>query len=214
MVNGVTFKVCGLTSASDAAAAVAAGADFLGFIFHPASPRHLEDDRFLRLRRDLPGVPRVAVCVAPEPARLARLAEWGFDAYQVHCDGGEATSAIDAWAGTVGRARLWLAPRLAPGELLPAAWLARADTFLLDSFHAGKFGGTGSTGDWAQFRRWAGAYPEKRWILAGGLTPENVAAARAETGARFLDVNSGVESAPGVKCGERLGALRRALELS
>ena len=61
------------------------------------------------------------------------------------------------------------------------------------------FGGTGKTGDWAKFARHRTTYPQTHWMLAGGLTPENVEEAVRASGARFVDVNSGVESAPGVK---------------
>ena len=211
MVNGVTLKVCGLTSASDAAAAADIGADFLGFIFHPASLRHVGEANYARMAPQLPTGHKVAVCVAPAPADLARLAALGFDAFQVHFDPDTPVAAIGAWAETVGFARLWLAPRLRPEEEVPSAWLPFAETFLLDTFQADKFGGTGRAGDWSKFRRLATAHPGKTWILAGGLGPDNVAAALVATDTRFLDVNSGVESAPGLKSREKLHALRRAL---
>ena len=93
----------------------------------------------------------------------------------------------------------WLAPKLPPGEDVPAAWLPLAKHFLLDTFHAQTFGGTGQTGDWPKFARHRRNHPDKTWILAGGLNPANVGAALRESGATFLDVNSGVETAPGVK---------------
>jgi phosphoribosylanthranilate isomerase len=74
-----------------------------------------------------------------------------------------------------------------------------AKFILLDTFHAEGFGGSGKTGDWGKFARHQAAYPENFWILAGGLSAENIGAALAGTGARWVDVNSGVESAPGVK---------------
>ena len=91
------------------------------------------------------------------------------------------------------------APKLPPGEDVPAAWLPLAKHFLLDTFHAQTFGGTGQTGDWPKFARHRRNHPDKTWILAGGLNPANVGAALRESGATFLDVNSGVETAPGVK---------------
>jgi phosphoribosylanthranilate isomerase len=95
--------------------------------------------------------------------------------------------------------RLWLAPKLPPGSDVPAAWLPLAKHFLLDTFHASGFGGSGKTGDWEKFARHRKAHPEKRWMLAGGLNPVNIGEALRATGANFTDVNSGVESAPGVK---------------
>jgi phosphoribosylanthranilate isomerase len=212
MVNGLTLKVCGLTSVNDAVTASGIGADYLGFIFHPASPRHVGEAKYARMAPQLPTGRKVAVSVAPAPADLARLAALGFDAFQVHFDPETTTAVVGAWAETVGVGRLWLAPRLPPGRDVSAEWLPFAGTFLLDAYHADKFGGGGKPGDWEQFRRHAAAHPGKTWILAGGLNPDNVAAAVAATGALFLDVNSGVESAPGVKSQEKLFALWRALE--
>lgn len=212
MINGVQLKVCGLTRAEDAAAAANLGADFLGFIFYPKSPRHVGVERYTTLRAHLPtGVKRVAVCVAPTPAELAELATLGFDAFQVHFPVEIAAGIVNSWAETVGTSRLWLAPKLPPSEDARPAWLAISAAVLLDTFHADKFGGTGETGDWAKFRRHAETYPRTTWILSGGLRPENVRAALAATGARFLDVNSGVESAPGLKDATKLAALAAAL---
>ena len=212
MVNGITLKVCGLTSVNDAVAAAGIGADYLGFIFHPDSPRHVGEAKYRRMAPQLPAGRKVAVCVAPAPAELAKLAALGFDAFQVHFDAATPTAAVGAWAETVGVSRLWLAPRLRPEEDVRAEWLPFAGTFLLDTFRADKFGGTGQTGDWAKYRRHAEAHADKTWILAGGLNADNLAAALAATGALFVDVNSGVESAPGVKSQEKLFALWRALE--
>ncbi len=212
MINGVHLKVCGLTRAEDAAAAANLGADYLGFIFYPKSPRHVGVERFASLRGHLPtGVKRVAVCVSPTSAELAELATLGFDAFQVHFPADTAPGIVNSWAETVGVSRLWLAPKLPPTEDVRPEWLTVAAAVLLDTFHADKFGGTGETGDWAKFRRHAEAYPRTTWILSGGLRPENVRAARAATGARFLDVNSGVESAPGLKDAAKLAALAAAL---
>jgi phosphoribosylanthranilate isomerase len=212
MINGISLKICGLTSVNDAIAAAGIGADYLGFIFHPESPRHVGEARFRRMAAQLPAARKVAVLVEPEPEQLARLAPLGFDAYQIHCRAETAPAALAGWLEAAGRGRLWLAPRLAPGTGVPADWLGLTDTFLLDTFHAGKFGGTGQTGDWAGFRRHQQAHPDKTWILAGGLTPENVNAALEASDALFVDVNSGVESAPGEKDQEKLFALWRALE--
>jgi phosphoribosylanthranilate isomerase len=104
----------------------------------------------------------------------------------------------------VGVERLWLAPKLPPERDVPPDLLPLAKFFLLDTFHAEKFGGTGLTGDWAKFARQQSAHPKNVWILSGGLNPENVGDALRESGAKFLDVNSGVESAPGVKDLEKL----------
>ncbi|HYC70407.1 MAG TPA: phosphoribosylanthranilate isomerase [Opitutaceae bacterium] len=211
MINKITLKVCGITSAEDAHAAVAAGADHLGFIFHPASPRALSAERFAALRPALPAAKRVAVVVNPAPAQLAAVAGLGFDAFQVHFKADEPMHRIAAWAEAVGAARLWLAPKLPPEADVAGELLGVAETFLLDAYHPEKYGGTGETGDWAKFKRHQEAHPGPTWILSGGLNPENVHAAIAASGARFIDVNSGVESAPGKKDRTKLRALALAL---
>jgi phosphoribosylanthranilate isomerase len=206
MTEGIQIKVCGLTSVADAARADALGADKLGFILHPRSPRYLSLERYGAMAPDLPAKHRVAVVVEPTDGELAALSDAGFESFQVHFRHDLALGAVEAWSRAVGPAKLWLAPKLPPGSDVTAAWLPLAHTVLLDTFDPTLFGGTGRTGDWPKFRRHAEAHPGTTWILSGGLTPGNIGAALAGTGARFVDVNSGVESAPGVKDHAKLGA--------
>lgn len=211
MIHGIRLKICGLTSLVDAEAADAAGADFLGFIFHAASPRRILREQFRAMAGRLPARKKVAVCVEPSVTELAEFDRLGFDCFQVHFTHDTPLSALTAWSQFAGHARLWLAPKLPPATSFKAEWLPLANTFLMDTFHPEKFGGTGETGDWAGFRRLRESHPEKTWILSGGLKPENIAAAVAATGARFVDVNSGVELSPGVKDPAKLKALMPAL---
>ena len=159
----------------------------------------------------LPKRPRVAVCVEPAPGALSTMREAGFDLFQVHFRHDIPVGTIEAWSREVGMANLWLAPKLPPGIDVAEAWLAFAPCILLDTFDPTLFGGTGRPGDWPKFRRHAERHPEKTWILSGGLDPENVGAALAGTGALFVDVNSGVESAPGVKDHAKLRAFFAAV---
>ncbi len=212
MINGIKVKICGLTSLADAQAAAEIGADYLGFIFYPKSPRYLTDEKYQAMHPHLPAVRKVAVCVEPTQTGLAALAEMGFDRFQVHYSSESGPHALLAWAETVGQERLWLAPKLPPQQDVEPEWLSLADTFLLDTFHADKFGGTGATGDWAKFKRHQETHPQKTWILSGGLNPSNIAEAIRASGARFVDVNSGVESAPGVKDKTKLVSLAAALK--
>jgi phosphoribosylanthranilate isomerase len=106
----------------------------------------------------------------------------------------------------VGAKSLWLAPKLPPGADVPQAWIDLAKTIMLDTFDESLFGGTGRVGDWPKFKRHRDAHPGTTWILSGGLNPGNVGGALAGSGARFVDVNSGIESAPGVKDREKLKA--------
>ena len=211
MINGISVKVCGITSEADAQAAAEIGADYLGFIFYPNSPRCLSAAKYDELKPRLPAVKKVAVLVEPSTVDLAALSAAGFDFFQIHFKFGLPLARVREWSEVVSPARLWLVPQLPPADDVAAELLPLADTFLLDTFHAAKFGGTGETGDWTKFQRHQAAHPEKRWILSGGLKPENVSAAVRATGAKFIDVNSGVESSPGIKDHVKLQQLALAL---
>jgi phosphoribosylanthranilate isomerase len=199
MTEEIQIKVCGLTSPGDAAFAAAAGADALGFILHLKSPRYVSLAQFRSMAHSLPRKTRVAVSVEPTTADLIAMRDAGFDSFQVHFRHDLALDAIESWSAAVGAERLWLAPKLPPSVEVPEAWMRHSRTILLDTFDPELFGGTGRTGDWPKFRRHREGYPKETWVLSGGLNPDNVADALAGTGARFVDVNSGVESAPGVK---------------
>ena len=206
MINGIRLKVCGLTSLEDAELADRCGADYLGFVLYPKSPRRVTLERYRAIAAHLPDRRKVAVTVDPAAAELRDIAAAGFDFIQVHFDAGAFPAGAVTWAAEAGIERLWLAPRLPPESDIPPSMLALASTFLFDAFAADKFGGSGRTADWTRFRRHREALPEKTWILAGGLTAENINAALKTTGARFVDVNSGVEASPGVKDQARLSA--------
>lgn len=209
MTDGVSLKVCGLTNQADAEFAAQAGADYLGFILHPDSPRYLSLAQFGSFAPALPKGRKVAVAVEPSPAQLVEMSAAGFDFFQVHFRHDLPLSAVAGWAQAVGVDRLWLAPKLPPGISVPAAILPLTRTFLFDTYHVRKFGGTGETGDWNKFKRHRRLHPKKTWILSGGLNPVNISDALRQSGARFVDVSSGVESAPGVK---DHGKLQRLVE--
>lgn len=199
MIDGIRFKVCGLTSLVDAQFADRCGADYLGFILYPKSPRHVALETIRAMAKHLPDRKKVAVSVEPTVAELTEMKAAGFDFFQVHFRHDLPTDTVAAWSATVGVEKLWLAPKLPPAVDVPAALLPLAKYFLLDTFHPEKFGGTGATGDWAKFARYQQTHADKTWILSGGLNPDNIGEALRASGARFVDVNSGVESAPGVK---------------
>jgi phosphoribosylanthranilate isomerase len=211
MVDGIQFKVCGLTSLLDAEFADACGADYLGFILHPGSPRRIALDRYKAIAPRLAGRRKVAVSVEPGPEALAAMIEAGFDRFQIHFSEEVPISTLEEWSRAVGKDRLWLAPKLPPGSGISEAILPLAGTFLFDTFQPEGFGGSGRTGDWKGFALHCQLHPSKTWILAGGLNPENIGSALVESGARFVDVNSGVESGPGVKDHLKLQAFVLAL---
>jgi len=214
MIAGVRLKVCGLTSIVDAEAADRCGADYLGFILYPRSPRFVPLAQYRAMASRLPERRRVAVSVEPSGEQLSAMAGAGFDFFQIHFAAGIDPARLEEWARVAGRERLWLAPKLPPESDVPAMVLASAQTVLMDTFHASGFGGSGVAGDWAKFARHRVAFPEHTWILAGGLNESNIGDAVGESGARTVDVNSGVESSPGVKDEARLRRFAEAIRVA
>jgi phosphoribosylanthranilate isomerase len=211
MTGPVRVKICGLTDPAAVAAAAAAGAAYIGFVFFPRSPRAVTPGQAAALARAVPvGIAKVGLVVdAGDDALDSLLAAVPLDMLQLH---GQETPARVAAV----RARYGLPVMKAVGVAtaadLPALDLqARtADQILVDarpSVDAALPGGNGLAFDWRLIagRRWPGP-----WMLAGGLTPENVADAIRLTGARQVDVSSGVESAPGRKDPARIAAFIRA----
>src|SRR5579862_7069936 len=189
MITGVQFKVCGLTSLADAEFAERCGADYLGFILYPPSPRGVTLAQFGAMQGRLPPRKKVAVCVTPTVPELQAFAAAGADLFQIRFPHDTPLETLRAWSQVAGANKLWLAPKLPPHLDVAPAWLPLAGTFLLDTFHAEKFGGTGRAGDWGKFARHQQAHPKKTWILSGGLNPENIGDAIRQSGARFVDVN-------------------------
>src|SRR4051812_44397596 len=151
MVDGIQLKVCGLTSLADAQMADRSGADYLGFIFHPKSPRFISMEQFKAIAPQLPKRSKVAVSVEPTMAELAAVQEAGFDYFQIHFRHNLPVSTIEAWSKLVGTERLFFAPKLPPEIDVPTVLLPLANFFLLDTFHAVDFGGSGKVGDWNKF---------------------------------------------------------------
>ena len=211
MIHGVRFKVCGLTSLVDAEAADAVGADYLGFILYPKSPRYVSLAQFAAMTPRLPPRKKVAVVVEPTAEALVEIKAAGFDYVQVHFSPTTSLVTVERWLEVIPRERLWLAPRVPPGQELDSSFIALVDHVLLDTYHPQAHGGTGQTGDWTSFKALRVSFPHVNFILAGGLNPENIGAALATTGARWVDVNSGIESAPGVKDHSKLQAFVSAL---
>lgn len=209
---GVAVKICGLTRPGDVAAAAAGGARYVGFVFFGKSPRNLAPAQARALALSVPaGIAKVGLVVDAEDAALdALLAEVPLDMLQLH---GHETPARVAEV----RARFGLPVMKAVGVAGPAdlaqidVYAAVADQLLIDAkppAGAALPGGNGLAFDWQLL---AGRkYWTRPWMLAGGLTPETVAEAVRRTGARQLDVSSGVEAAPGRKDPERIAAFLAA----
>jgi phosphoribosylanthranilate isomerase len=221
----VKVKICGLTNLADAQAALAAGADMLGFIFFPKSPRYVTPERAREIvqalkfdRRPptavachscppavggpLSAVATVGVFVNASSEAIAQvLAFCGLDLAQLH--GEEPPQMVTG--DLRGRSYKALRPRSLDEALDLASRYAprsplrdedRRPAFLVDAYHPHLRGGTGETGDWSLAATLAGRYP---LLLAGGLSPANVAGAVRAVCPWGVDVSSGVESAPGQK---------------
>lgn len=198
LVFGLT-KVCGLTRPLDAAAAWAAGATHGGLIFAAGSPRQLTVDVAEQVMRGAP-LAWVGVFVDQGLERVASIAQrLGLAAVQLH--GSESPEEIAALRARLPEGtEIWKAFRVR--DRLPTLDAAPLDRIVLDTWHPTAHGGTGTVFDWQLL----GGHPmRERIILAGGLTPERVAAA-AQLGVGGLDVSSGVEAAPGIKDHARLAA--------
>lgn len=189
------IKICGIKSEAAFDAAVAAGADWIGFVFFPPSPRAVTPLRAAALSARHSGGPRrVGLFVKPHAAEIeAALAALPLDILQIH-DTPEAAAALRRRFGHP----VWRAVGIGGAADLPCS-AEGADALLLDaraSCGASRPGGNATAFDWTLLRAWTAPCP---WLLAGGLTPQNVATAIAMTGAPAVDVSSGVERAPGEK---------------
>ena len=200
------IKICGLTTPQDAAAAIEFGADALGFNFFPGSKRYVGES--VDWIRDLPGTAeRIAILVNPSWDEAKRIAVTpGIGALQLH---GNETPEFCARLKAEGIRFEKALPVTGPNSLINVPdFLTR--TVLLDSGGIGEFGGSGQTFPWELARRFIEANPQLQVILAGGLTPENVAEAVTTVRPSGVDVTTGVEAAPGLKDHDLLRAFIRA----
>jgi phosphoribosylanthranilate isomerase len=206
-MSDIRVKICGLRTEADVLAVAAAGAAYAGFVFFPKSPRHLTLDQARVLAFAAPpGLAKVALTVDADDAALDALIEAvPLDMLQLH--GHESPDRVAAIRARYGLPVMKAVGVADEGDLsaLMDHSLA-ADQILIDAKPpkgADLPGGNGLSFDWrlvAQ-RRWL-----RPWMLAGGLTPDNVAEAIRLTNARQVDVSSGVESAPGIKDPARIAA--------
>lgn len=196
------IKICGLTRPEDARDAARLGADAIGLVFYPPSPRALTLSRARELCAGLPdSLQRVALFVDPDPEAVrAVLDDLPVDLLQFH---GDESPAFCAQFGTPYIKAL----RVGDGSKLEAtaAEYAGAEKLLLDKFDAQVPGGTGKTFDWRLASGLVAASPVPV-VLAGGLNPGNVREAISFLDPQGVDVSSGVESAPGLKDSDKIAA--------
>lgn len=199
-------KVCGITRPEDGRLAISLGASYLGFIHYARSPRAIDLETYADLNHALPDSFRVLVDVRPDLDTLKQQVAAGFDFFQIHFADPHDAAYLSAVSELVGFERLWLAPKLPPEVMFPESLFEFAETFLIDTYRKDGFGGSGRIGDWDGFRNLKEDYPEKTWILAGGLAPDNIVKALDVAAPSIVDVSSGLESSPGIKSAEKLKA--------
>lgn len=200
MTSGTPVKICGLKTAADVAAAAKAGAAYVGLNFFARSPRSVDIPTARRLAQDAPlGLCKVGLVVDEDDAFLdALIAAVPLDMIQLHGrETPERVAAVKARYGLPVMKAIGVAESADMEAIAPFAQVC--DQLLIDAKapkNAVLPGGNGLTFDWRllEGRRWA-----VPWMLAGGLTPDNVAEAIRRTGAPQVDVSSGVERAPGEK---------------
>ena len=200
MTNPISVKICGLATVDDVRACADADANYMGLVFFEKSPRNITIPAARELALAAPlGLAKVALVVNPSDAELdAITGTVPLDMLQLHgCETPERVAEVKARYGLP----VMKAVGIADGDDLPKleSYFGVADQILVDAKppKGGELpGGNGLSFDWRLIagRRWPCP-----WMLAGGLTPENVAEAVTMTGAKQVDVSSGVEDAPGQK---------------
>lgn len=213
MDKAIRVKICGLRDADAVDAAVSGGADYVGFNFFPKSPRYVTPVLAAELAARVPtGIAKVGLVVNPDNAALdALLSQTPLDFVQLH--GAETPDRVVEVKRRTGLPVIKVVGVADESDLAQvAAHAAVADQILVDTKppkNAILPGGNGVAFDWGLV---AGLRWPVPWMLAGGLTPDNVADAIAQTGARQVDVASGVESAPGVKDAQMIADFVKAAQ--
>lgn len=202
----IAVKICGIREPAHLPVIAKAGARYVGFVLYPRSPRAVTLENLVNLLAQTPpSLETVALCVDPDDELLQRLAQMQrLDMLQLH--GRETPQRVAAIRS------LWQRPIMKALSVARAEDLAVANDYapLVEQFlfdakppEGGLPGGNALAFDWQIL---AGRTFPKPWLLAGGLTPENVAQAIAISGAKQVDVSSGVEDAPGQKSADKIMA--------
>ncbi len=207
----IEVKICGLTDAAAVKAVVEGGAAMCGFVFFPASPRNLTPKEAAELTKGVPeGVIRVGLTVDADDALLAEIALVAkVNMVQLH--GAETLARTNEVRERFGLPVIKVLAVQGPDDLAAAeAYQGVADRLMFDAKppeDASRPGGNARTFNWRVLKNQTFALP---WLLAGGLTAENLAEAVKTSGAVAVDVSSGVEDAPGVKNVDKIRAFLAA----
>lgn len=208
----IRIKFCGLTQAADVAVAARVGAAYVGFVFFPKSPRDVTVDQARDLALEVPvGIAKTALLVDPTDADLdAILTHVPLDMIQLH--GAETPDRVQEIRKTAGLPVMKAVGIAGPEDVKHAQEYASVvDQLLLDAKapkHAALPGGNGHAFDWALIADVDWSVP---WMLAGGLNADTVVDAVRQTGARQVDVSSGIEAQPGVKDAARMEEFARTV---
>jgi len=199
-------KICGLTDAESIDAAIEAGAEYLGFVFFAKSPRAVTPAQAAELTQFIEGVQKVGLFVDPDDALLNEVVtQVRLDLLQFH--GSESPERLAEVRLEYGVPVMKVIPVAEAADLKAAEpYLDVVDYLLFDAKPpkgADLPGGNAISFDWSILKGYKAPVP---WMLAGGLTPANVAQAVKATGAPIVDVSSGVESAPGIKDADKIRA--------
>jgi phosphoribosylanthranilate isomerase len=206
----IQVKICGITTAEAGDAAASAGADFVGMVFFPKSPRHVDFDKASTLSAQLRGGPRlVAVFVNADDSTIAEaVAAAQPDYLQLH--GSETPARTKQIASRFGLPIIKALPVTSASDLDAVnAYEEVVEHFLFDSKappSSERPGGHGVPFDWSVL---AEIDPSLSWFLSGGLNPDNVCQAIEVSGAKMVDVSSGVEASPGLKAPEKIAEFIR-----
>ncbi len=198
----IRTKICGITTPEDALYAAYAGADALGLVFYPQSPRAIDIIKAQKITAALPPFVSVVALFVNESAQNIRriLAEVPIHLIQFHGD------EDDAFCRQFDRPYIKAIRVQTASDIQNAAHrFPNAQALLFDAYHPSEYGGTGHCFDWTLLAEYSG----KPWVLAGGLTPENVGEAVRITGAESVDVSGGVEASKGKKDAAKVAAFIR-----
>lgn len=182
-------KFCGITRPEDAQEAIRLGVDAIGLVFVQRSPRCVSVARAREICAALPPLFPVVGLFMDAPAAEVREISGAVALNWLQFHGSEEPE----YCASFDLPFIKALPMASPGRVDSGRW-AGAGALLLDAHAAGEQGGSGKTFDWDTLKP-----PEGKWILAGGLNPDNIAEARASLAPPAVDVSSGIESAPGIK---------------
>jgi phosphoribosylanthranilate isomerase len=191
------IKICGITQPDQGKAIASLGATTLGFICVPASPRYVSAKQIRAVVEQLPEkIERIGVFANSSAEEICQtVAVAGLTGVQLH---GDESPAFCHQLRSLPNIEIIKALRVRSSEALAQAeiYTSWVDTLLLDAYHPQMLGGTGKTLDWTTLCQFQ---PECSWLLAGGLTPENILDALNQLQPNGIDLSSGVERAPGDK---------------